>query len=165
MRNDYEFRVGRFNDSIMPSLKNFRDLPKALPELESLKNETILTVCTGGVRCEKASGFLVKNGFTDVYQLDGGIVTYMEKFERESDGVLPRNNFKGSLYVFDKRMTMAFASPATREMIGTCEVCGASSEYFLNCANDDCHRQFIVCRGCAKEGMFCPGVDHMVFKK
>ena len=69
MRNDYEHSVGFFRNSILPPLKNFRDLPKILPSLTHLKNKTVVTVCTGGVRCEKASGFLVKHGFTDVYQL------------------------------------------------------------------------------------------------
>ena len=79
-RNDYEFKVGRFKNSIMPKLQNFRDIPKALGDLHDLKDKTVLTVCTGGVRCEKASGLLKREGFKDVYQLDGGMVTYMEKF-------------------------------------------------------------------------------------
>jgi UPF0176 protein len=58
MRNEYEHQVGHFPDSVLPSLKNFRDLPKVLPELEKFKGKKLLTVCTGGVRCEKASGYL-----------------------------------------------------------------------------------------------------------
>ena len=91
MRNDYEFDVGRFEGSILPDLKNFRDLRENVGVLASLKDKTVVTVCTGGVRCEKASGFLVKNGFSDVYQLYGGIVSYMEKY--------PNEDFKGVLYV------------------------------------------------------------------
>ncbi|MBI3342296.1 hypothetical protein HY024_04190, partial [Candidatus Curtissbacteria bacterium] len=86
MRNDYEQEVGAFENSVLPGLSNFRDLPKVLPKLEHLKDETVVTVCTGGVRCEKASGFLVKHGFADVYQLFGGIVTYMEKYPNEDFG-------------------------------------------------------------------------------
>lgn len=83
MRNDYEQAVGYFQNSLLAPFKNFRDLPKILPVLENLKKETIISVCTGGVRCEKASGFLVENGFKDVYQLFGGIVSYMEKYPNE----------------------------------------------------------------------------------
>lgn len=94
MRNDYEYQVGRFKNSIQPqSLKHFSNLPEILPEIEHLKEKTIVTCCTGGIRCEKASGFLMYNNFTDVYQLKDGIVTYMEKY--------PNSNFLGKLYVFD----------------------------------------------------------------
>ncbi len=160
MRNDYEHKVGHFKGSVLPPLHNFRDLPKALPTLEPLKHETVLTVCTGGVRCEKASGFLVKNGFTDVYQLAGGIVSYMEQFERSADGSRPAQNFLGSLYVFDDRVTMAYASPVERPVIGSCAVCAAPTETYINCAHDVCHKHFLVCAGCEREGMLCPDGDH-----
>lgn len=79
MRNDYEYKVGHFAGSINPKLDNFRDLAVTLPKLEHLKDKKVLTVCTYGVRCEKASGFLKSKGFNDVYQLDGGIGSYMKK--------------------------------------------------------------------------------------
>jgi UPF0176 protein len=144
MRNDYEHRVGHFKDSILPPLENFRDLPKVLPQLEHLKNKTVVTVCTGGVRCEKASGYLVREGFKDVYQLDGGIVTYMEKFKND--------DFKGSLYVFDDRHTMTFTPDAERTIVGRCFKCEIPSEIYVNCANDLCHRHFICCKGCGGDG-------------
>lgn len=80
MRNDYEFNIGRFENSILPSLENSRDLAESVKEIESLKNEKIVTVCTGGVRCEKMSAYLLHKGFTNVSQLSGGIVSYMEKY-------------------------------------------------------------------------------------
>ena len=98
MRNVYEHKVGHFAGSILPPIENFRDLPKVVEQIKHLKNKTVLTVCTGGVRCEKASGFLITQGFSDVYQLDGGIVSYMEKY--------PNEDFKGKLYVFDGRVVM-----------------------------------------------------------
>ncbi len=137
MRNDYEHRSGHFAGSILPPLENFRDLPKTLLILKHLKNKTIVTVCTGGVRCEKASGFLLKHGFKDVYQLHNGIVSYMEKY--------PGQDFKGSLYVFDGRVTMAFGE---HEIIGRCEKCSNPSERYLNCGNLRCHRHFICCASC-----------------
>ncbi len=140
MRNDYELRVGKFEGTIFPELNNFRDLKENIKKLEDLKDKTVLTVCTGGVRCEKASGLLVREGFTDVYQLDGGIVSYMEKY--------PGQDFKGSLYVFDKRITMNFNDPLKHEIIGHCSKCGTPSEHYVNCANLMCHDHFICCEKC-----------------
>lgn len=143
MRNDYEFEVGRFANSILPPLKNFRDLAGILPTLKSLKDKTVVTVCTGGVRCEKASGFLVNNGFSDVYQLYGGIVTYMEKY--------PNEDFKGTLYVFDGRVTMGFnLSDPKHEVVGKCWLCKKSAEKYVDCAYLHCRgkRHFICCQEC-----------------
>lgn len=153
MRNAYEHKVGHFKDSILPSMENFRDLPKIVDQISHLKNKTVLTVCTGGVRCEKASGFLITQGFTDVYQLDGGIVSYMEEY--------PNEDFQGKLYVFDGRVTMGFYTDDAKHMIvGRCDECGEQSENYVNCANMECHRHFIVCASClGKKGgnAFCPG--------
>ncbi len=150
MRNDYEHAVGFFKNSILPPLKNFRDLPKILPTLEHLKHKTIVTVCTGGVRCEKASGFLVKHGFTDVYQLHNGIVTYMEKY--------PNEDFLGKLYVFDGRVVMGFNNPnKDAEVVGKCKKCGVASEHYVNCEEPGCHDHFIYCKKCLSKnkGAFC----------
>ncbi|MDP2789077.1 MAG: rhodanese-related sulfurtransferase [bacterium] len=153
MRNAYEHKVGHFENSILPPIENFRDLPKVVEQIAHLKNKTVLTVCTGGVRCEKASGFLITQGFTDVYQLDGGIVSYMEKYSNE--------DFKGKLYVFDGRVTMGFYTDDVKhKIVGKCDACQEQSENYVNCANPVCHRHFINCENClAKtEGKaFCPG--------
>lgn len=149
MRNNYEQEVGKFDNSVLPGLSNFRDLPKILPELVHLKDQTIVTVCTGGVRCEKASGFLVKHGFSDVYQLFGGIVTYMEKY--------PNVDFVGSLYVFDGRVVMGFGQDdPKRKIIGKCVVCRKPSEHYINCSDIFCNRHFICCQKCAKKVSLCP---------
>ncbi|MDE2030981.1 MAG: rhodanese-related sulfurtransferase [Patescibacteria group bacterium] len=142
MRNDYELRVGKFEGTAFPDLNNFRDLKKNIKKIEDLKDKTVVTVCTGGVRCEKASGLLKREGFKDVYQLDGGIVSYMEKY--------PGENFKGSLYVFDKRIVMNFDDPNKHEIIGHCTKCGTPSEHYVNCANLMCHDHFICCENCLK---------------
>lgn len=151
MRNDYEHNVGHFAGSILPPLHNFRDLPAVLPVIEHLRGKTILTVCTGGVRCEKASGFLVKNGFANVYQLEGGIVSYMEKY--------PNQHYHGKLYVFDNRIVMGFGDETSEDyvMVGRCKLCGAPSERYVNCANLSCHLHFIACTKCAptNESAFC----------
>lgn len=146
MRNDYEFQSGHFRGSVNPGLENSRDLPKALPKLAALKDKTVLTVCTGGIRCEKMSALLLEEGFSDVYQLDNGIHGYMEKY--------PGQDFLGSLYTFDDRKTMHFGGE--REIIGRCRFCDAASEKYVNCANDFCHLHFIVCEDCsASRSVFC----------
>lgn len=143
MRNDYEFKVGRFKDSVLMPVQNFRDIPKSLSFIENLKDKTVLPVCTGGVRCEKASGLLVREGFKDVYQLDGGIVTYMEKF--------PAQEFEGGLYVFDKRIVMDFDDPEKHKVVGRCDKCESASERYVNCKYPQCNRHFICCENCSEE--------------
>ena len=143
MRNMYEFEAGHFEGSILPTqLKHFRDLPKILPSIEHLKNETILSVCTGGVRCEKASGFLLENGFGDVWQLAGGIVSYMELF--------PNQDFLGKLYVFDNRLLMGFnLDSKEHKVVGKCRICGASNENFVDYWDKNKRRSHgIICQNC-----------------
>ena len=146
MRNDYEQAVGYFASSMLAPFKNFRDLPKVLPLLKNLKGETIVTVCTGGVRCEKASGFLVENGFKDVYQLYGGIVSYMEKY--------PNEDFLGKLYVFDGRVTIGFnLDSSDHKVVGKCKFCKSPAEEYYDCKYLHCKgkRHFISCETCIKE--------------
>ncbi len=144
MRNDYEQEVGMFRGSLRSGMKNFRDLKRITRNFLGLKEKRVLTVCTGGVRCEKASGYLVKQGFKDVWQLDGGIVSYMEKF--------PGRDWLGSLYVFDGRVTMDFDSATgKRVVIGRCDRCKAPSERYVNCRHDLCHKHFIRCEKCSTD--------------
>lgn len=145
MRNDYEYDVGRFKGSVNPNMMNFRDLKEVVPDLAHLKNKKVLTVCTYGIRCEKASGYLMKQGFENVYQLHGGMGTYMKQY--------PAQNFEGSLYVFDERMTENFAKEY--EVVGTCVSCCTKSERFGNCANHECHKQLIICESCKTEPAYC----------
>ncbi len=141
MRNAYEHLVGYFKGSILPAMNNFRDLPKFVDSIKHLKDKTVLTVCTGGVRCEKASGYLIEQGFKDVYQLDGGIVSYMEKY--------PNEDFLGKLYVFDNRSAIGFYTDDLKhEIVGKCWVCGEPSERYTNCLVNDCNRKFIACESC-----------------
>lgn len=141
MRNDYEYDSGFFKNSIFSGLHNFYDLPSVLPKLEELKNKTIVTVCTGGVRCEKASGFLLLNGFKDVYQLKDGIQTYMEKY--------PNSYFKGKLYVFDGRLTVGFnTNDKSHEIVGKCYHCKSPADTYTNCEYDMCHYHYICCENC-----------------
>lgn len=146
MRNDYEQDVGYFRNSLLAPFTNFRDLPKVLPILDNLKDETIVTVCTGGVRCEKASGFLLQNGFKEVSQLYGGIVSYMEKY--------PNEDFLGSLYVFDGRVTIGFNIDSPKHVVvGKCKFCLNPAEKYYDCKNIYCRRKrhFINCNNCIEK--------------
>ncbi len=146
MRNDYEYQAGHFKNSINPGLEASRDLPNAMDKLAPLKNTTVLTVCTGGIRCEKMSAYLMHQGFTDVYQLDNGIHGYMEKY--------PGKDFDGALYTFDERIVMDFGGE--REIIGKCHLCTAPTELYVNCVNNFCHLHFLACENCQNaEGTAC----------
>lgn len=151
MRNSYEFESGHFKNSIDPKMDASRELPQKIKDLKAtipqLENKTVLTVCTGGVRCEKMSAYLMHEGFKDVYQLDGGMHSYMEKY--------PGNNFLGTLFTFDNRLVMDFGGD--REVIGTCRRCNASNEQYQNCGNAECNMLFLICNDCmSSEGPgFC----------
>ena len=143
LRNDYETVVGQFEKTYDPKLGSFRDLPSKLPELAHLKNKKIVAVCTGGIRCEKATCLLKKEGFTDVVQLEDGIHTYMQHY--------PGKHFKGSLFVFDNRMHTPVVETPDRAVIGQCEYCGEQSEDFYS---DDSVRpslKVICCSSCIAE--------------
>lgn len=148
MRNDYEYSVGRFKGARASGMEAFKDLPKVAERHADLKEKTVLTVCTGGVRCEKASAYLKSQGFKDVYQLHGGIHRYMEAY--------PGQDFKGTLYTFDGRVTMNWGGE--REIVGKCSHCGAQSERYADCLDDMCGAHFIVCDSCRDEKgrAFCP---------
>lgn len=155
MRNAYEHAVGQFAGSICPPMENFRDLPKLMKMIDHLKDKTVLTVCTGGVRCEKASGYLITQGFKDVYQLDGGIVSYMEKY--------PNEDFEGKLYVFDGRVAMGFYTDDPKhKIIGKCASCEAASENIVDCRERGCNGQFILCEECENKQTEKRGHTHCV---
>lgn len=146
MRNDYECEVGYFKDSIKSEMENFRDLKKYIHKIKKFKDKKVITVCTSGIRCEKASGYLIKKGFKDVYQLEGGIQRYLEKY--------PNRGFLGKLYVFDERIVVSLGNDKT--VVGKCYSCGEKSENYSNCANIACHKQMIVCEKClAVKNVFC----------
>jgi UPF0176 protein len=141
MRNNYEFASGHFKNSVEPGISASRHLPLAMEKLAPLKEKQVVTVCTGGIRCEKMSAYLLSKGFTNVRQLEGGIHTYMEKY--------PGKDFLGTLYTFDQRVTMDFGGD--REIIGRCYRCNAISELYADCAELTCHRHFIVCKDCQED--------------
>jgi UPF0176 protein len=145
-RNYYEYDVGHFRNAIRPEVESFRDFPDWIRQnLSEYKDRPILTYCTGGIRCEKLSGFLLKEGFKDVAQLDGGIVTYGK--DEEVQGRL----FDGKCYVFDERKTVQINQTDEDIIVGICHHCGKPEDRFINCANDYCHLQHICCPTCEEQ--------------
>ena len=137
-RNAFEAEIGRFRDAVVPDVATTRDFVAELDSgrYDHLKNTPIVTYCTGGIRCEVLSSLMVNRGFSEVYQLEGGIARYGEKY---GDSGL----WDGSLYVFDDRKSIDFTGDAT--VIGHCSVCGVASKRMENCGEASCRRQMVVC--------------------
>lgn len=145
-RNDYEYDVGHFRGAMRPTVNTFRDFPQWVREtLAPYRDKTILTYCTGGIRCEKFSAMLMEEGFSNVCQLEGGIVSYGK--DPEVKGRL----FDGSCYVFDERVTVPVNRTEEARVISHCYYCGCKSERYVNCANRDCDHQFLCCVNCELE--------------
>ena len=136
-RNNYEYDLGHFRNAIKPDIKNFRDIPSWFKKHKQLfEGKTVLTYCTGGVRCEKWSGFLKREGIEDVYQLKGGIVTYGK------DPVVQGELWDGACYVFDSRISV----PVNRVnpiIVGRDHFTGEPCERYINCANPECNKQIL----------------------
>ncbi len=147
-RNAYEAQVGKFKNAIIPNVKTTPDFLKELedPKYDEIKNRPIITYCTGGIRCEILSVLMKNRGFKEVYQIDGGIVKYGEKYG--DDGL-----WEGTLYIFDGRMTHRFSANA--KDIGECVHCGAKTSNFVNCADVSCNRLVLMCAKCDNGASFC----------
>lgn len=141
MRNHYEFEVGHFENAIEIPSDTFREqLPMAVEMMEADKEKNIIMYCTGGIRCEKASAYMLHRGFKNVFHLEGGIIHYVNQV-RESG--LP-NKFHGKNFVFDQRL----GERITEEVIARCHQCGQPADTHVNCVNDACHLLFIQCEAC-----------------
>ncbi|HET7656735.1 MAG TPA: rhodanese-related sulfurtransferase [Bacillales bacterium] len=142
-RNEYEYRIGHFRGAINPDIESFRELPKWIEEnLKDKKDKRVLAYCTGGIRCEKLTGYLKKEGFENVAQLHGGIVTYGK--DPEVKGRL----YEGKCYVFDDRRMVPVNRTEEDRVIGECFHCGKTEDRYVNCANPECNRQYICCESC-----------------
>ncbi len=142
MRNHYESEIGRFENAVCPDADTFKDaIQMVIRNFEQEKNKKILLYCTGGIRCEKASSFLLHNGFTDVSQLYGGIIEYAQQIKHLGLS----SKFIGKNFVFDERL----GETIDGQVISHCHQCGKPADTHVNCANDDCHLLFIQCSDCA----------------
>lgn len=142
-RTDYEYDLGHFRGAVRPDISSFREFPAWINQhLSEYRHKPILTYCTGGIRCELLTAYLLEHGYTDVYQLDGGIVTYGK--DPEVKGAL----WDGRCYVFDERISVEINHTEDRRIVGTCYHCGSPTERYINCANVDCHKQHLSCELC-----------------
>jgi UPF0176 protein len=144
-RNAYEAEVGKFKGAVVSGVEHTRDFKDELkkPKYKGLKDKAVVTYCTGGIRCEVLSMLMKKNGFKDVYQIEGGIVKYGEEYGDEG-------LWEGSLYVFDGRMGTKFSAKARD--IGTCTDCKTKTSNYENCANLSCNRLILICDSCKVSG-------------
>ncbi len=144
-RNNYESAIGKFRGAITPDISLFKDFPAALDRYKDLKAKTVVTYCTGGIRCEKASALMKQRGFKQVYQLEGGIVGYAKAY--------PEGAFEGECFVFDERMSVGFNDhPAA---LGACRFCASPTNAYRNCANPECNDLMLVCSNCAPDRARC----------
>jgi len=142
VRSNYEHNVGKFKNAVTLDIENFRDFPDKISELEQYKGKKIITYCTGGIKCEKASAYLLEQGFENVYQLHGGII----KYGIEEGG----EDFEGKCYVFDNRV-IADINKVNPKVISECFVCGTTSDRMVNCANPECNLHTAICEHCGWE--------------
>jgi len=150
VRSNYEHNLGKFSNAITLDIENFRDFPAMINELAQYKDKKILTYCTGGIKCEKASALLLHEGFTDVYQLHGGII----KYGKEAGG----KDFEGKCYVFDNRLSVDVNS-VNPVVISKCYNCGATTDKMINCANPECNEHFTQCDECGTKMEGCCSDD------
>lgn len=141
MRNHYEYEVGHFENALEIPSDTFREqLPMAADMLQHVKEKNIVMYCTGGIRCEKASAYMLHKGFKNVYHIEGGIIEYVRKAKEQG---LPLK-FIGKNFVFDERMGERISD----DVIAFCHQCGTPNDSHTNCRNDGCHLLFIQCPSC-----------------
>ncbi|MDN6177987.1 MAG: rhodanese-related sulfurtransferase, partial [Micrococcaceae bacterium] len=150
-RNAFEAQIGKFRDAVVPDVQTTRDFVKELDsgKYDDLKDQPVVTYCTGGIRCEVLSALMLNRGFTEVYQLEGGIARYGEQYG-------DRGLWEGSLYVFDRRMHLEFTPEAVT--VGRCVGCQDPTNKFENCATASCRKLRLFCAGCAADDQLrlCP---------
>ena len=152
MRNYYESEIGRFENALIPDVDTSKEL---LPEVKRLlkgkEKNKVLLYCTGGIRCEKASSYLIKNGFQNVNQLQGGIIQYANDIKKK--GMISR--FKGKNFVFDDRL----GERVTDDILASCHICGTTCDKHTDCKNDACHILFIQCDACSEDFNGCCSIQ------
>ncbi len=148
MRNHYEYEVGHFLNALEVPSDTFRDqLPMAVDMLRGKEEKNVVMYCTGGIRCEKASAYMLHQGFKNVYHLEGGIINYAQQAKEKG----LESKFIGKNFVFDNRL----GEKITGDIISNCHQCGKPCDTHTNCKNNGCHLLFIQCDECAKSYNNC----------
>jgi len=136
-RNFYETEVGMFRGAVDLKLRKFSDFPEKMRSLDVPKESKVLMYCTGGIRCEKAIVDLQRAGYSNVFQLEGGILKYLEEF--------PNKDFEGECFVFDHRVSVdQNLNPSS--VYTFCPHCGNPAKTDINCAL--CEKSAVVCDLC-----------------
>ena len=144
MRNHYEYEVGHFENAIELPSDTFREqLPMAIDMMKGNEDKNIIMYCTGGIRCEKASAFMLHKGFKNVFHLEGGIINYAQQAKEQQ----LTSKFIGKNFVFDNRL----GERITNDIIAKCHQCGKPADTHTNCVNSGCHLLFIQCDNCSVE--------------
>ncbi len=152
MRNHYEYEVGHFENAVEIPSDTFRDqLPMAVDMLKGKEDNNIIMYCTGGIRCEKASAYMLHKGFINVFHLEGGIINYAKEIK---DKIL-ETKFIGKNFVFDERL----GERITEDVIAVCHQCGKPCDIHVNCKNNGCHLLFIQCKECAEKFESCCSIE------
>jgi UPF0176 protein len=158
MRNHYEYEVGHFEKAIEVPSDTFRDqLPMVAEMMQPFKDKNIIMYCTGGIRCEKASAYMLHNGFKNVFHLEGGIINYTNQVKESN---LP-NKFIGKNFVFDNRL----GERITNDVIAKCHQCSKPCDTHVNCVNEACHLLFIQCNDCKQKFAGCCSTTCYNFKQ
>ena len=151
-RNHYEYEVGHFENAIEIPSDTFRDqLPMAADMLKDKADKNIIMYCTGGIRCEKASAYMLHKGLKNVFHLEGGIINYAREIKEKG----LESKFTGKNFVFDERL----GERVTEHIISHCHQCGKPCDTHTNCKNDACHLLFIQCEECAKKYDGCCSIE------
>lgn len=143
MRNDYEWEIGRFVGSVRPPMKYFRDLKDNMEFYEQFRGKKIVMFCTGGIRCVPATAQFIARGFDrdNIYQLEGGIVKYAQKYG-------DAGFYEGKCFVFDDRIALNIGD---NRIVSNCSVCDQPDDHYRNCTNRFCNKLFLACDGCARQ--------------
>lgn len=161
MRNSYEYKIGHFPGALEIKSNTFREqLKNVIKVMYYARNKNIVMYCTGGIRCEKATSWMIFNGFKNIYHIEGGIIGYVNEAKKKRLPIL----FQGSNFVFDNRMS----EKISEDVISTCKQCNKPSEKYVNCSYNICHLLFIQCHDCAINFKNCCSfncMQHMEYYK
>ncbi len=143
-RNNYEYEVGRFKGAMKSEIETFRQFPEFVERLKEFKEKPVVMYCTGGIRCEKASAYMVQQGFKNVKQLHGGVIKFCQQF--------PNTAWEGSCFVFDDRLT---SNVGQKDELNKCLHCKTSCDLMRNCKNAKCNKMIFICPNCREEMHSC----------
>ena len=146
-RNWYEYRLGTFRGALNPGIEKFTDFPDFIQKQGIGKHQKMLIFCTGGIRCEKGILDLEQNGYQNVFQLEGGILNYLEQY--------PNQKFEGECFVFDRRVAVdQNLEPSKRYTL--CPHCGQPADRRIECGLCDQPAQICLeCEGMQVKGVTC----------